>query len=76
MKFLNGAEADEVDEQDYGARAVVSFEFEAYPEPKILNSDELRALYERYGSFYVVADAIGASESFARQNSRKKPRLT
>jgi len=50
---------------------VVVFEFEAYPEPKILAATELQALYARYKSFYKVATAIGASEPFARQNARK-----
>ncbi len=72
----NGAEVDEVDERNFGPRAVICFEFEAYPEPKILNLTELRALYDRYGSYYEVADAIGTSESFARQTSHKNPGLT
>lgn len=38
----NGAEGDEVDERNFGARALVCIEFEAYPEPKILNAAELR----------------------------------
>ena len=64
-----GAQVDEVDEHRFG-RAVVVFEFEAYPEPKILSSTELQALHARYKSFYKVGYAIGASEGFARQNAK------
>ncbi len=46
------------------------FEFEAYPEAKALGPDELRALYSSYRSFYRVAELIGASEAFARQNTK------
>ena len=75
IRKKDGARVDEVDEHRFG-RAVVVFEFEAYPEPKILLSTELRALHARYKSFYRVGDAIGASEGFARQNSKMfgKPR--
>jgi hypothetical protein len=46
----------------------VVFEFEAYPEPKILDSDELNSLYERYGSQKAVARAIGTSRVFVTEN--------
>ncbi len=68
----NGAEVDEVDERNFGPRAVVVFEFEAYPEPKVLTPSDLRALYSRYKSFKRVAEVIGASEAFARQNAAKE----
>jgi hypothetical protein len=67
-----GAETDEVDERGVGPRTVVVFEFEAYPEPKSLSPLDLRALYQRYKSFYKVADIIGASEGFARQNANRE----
>jgi hypothetical protein len=50
---------------------VFIFELEAYPEAKSLSSAELRALYAASGSFYEVADIIGASEAFARQNAKQ-----
>ncbi len=50
---------------------MVVFEFEAYPEPKVLTPSDLGALYRRYKSFYRVAEVIGASEAFARQNAAK-----
>jgi hypothetical protein len=68
----NGAEVDEVDERDFGHRTVVVFEFEAYPEPKVLTPSDLRVLYSRYRSFKRVAEVIGASEAFARQNAAKE----
>lgn len=65
LKFLNGAEVDEVDEPDFSGLVVI-FELPAYPEPKSLTPSELRALYAQYKSFYRVAEVIGASEGFAR----------
>ena len=72
-KFTRGARVEQVDEHHFG-HTVVVFEFEAYPEPKVLSSTELQALYARYKSFYKVGDAIGASEGFARQNAQSKHR--
>jgi hypothetical protein len=69
LKFLNGARVEQVDEHLF-AMVVVTFEFEAYPEPKVLLPIELKALHDRYESFYKVGDAIGASEGFARQNAK------
>jgi hypothetical protein len=62
-----GAQVAQVDEP----RTVFIFELEAYPEAKSLSSADLRALYAATGSFYKVADLIGASEAFARQNANK-----
>jgi hypothetical protein len=47
---------------------VVCIELEAYPEPKVLSPAQLKALYERFGSFARAGQAIGASEGFVRQN--------
>lgn len=69
--LLNGARVEQVDEHHF-SDVVVCFEFEAYPEPKVLSPLELQALYDRYKNFYVVGDAIGASESFVRQNVRSR----
>lgn len=62
-----GAQVEQVDEHRF-ACAVVAFEFEAYPEPKVLSAIELQALYARHKSFVRVGAVIGASEGFARQN--------
>jgi hypothetical protein len=51
---------------------VVCFEFEAYPEPKMLTSKHLKALYERYGTYVAAGNAIGASEGFVRQSIKIK----
>jgi hypothetical protein len=43
---LHGTQADELDElSSKAANTVIIFEFEAYPEPKILTPIELKALY-------------------------------
>ena len=48
---------------------ILAVEAEAYPEPKALNSTELRALVQIHGGFAQVARAIrGVSEGFIRQN--------
>jgi len=65
-----GAQAEQVDEPFSGPEPVVCFEFEAYPEAKALGSCELRALYARYQSYYRVAELVGASEAFVRQNAK------
>jgi len=68
-----GARVEPVDEPD-NASTVVIFEFEAYPEPKVLSPIELQALCARYQSFVKVGAVIGTSEGFVRQNvqARKK----
>lgn len=63
----SGAQVAQVDEP----RTLFIFELEAYPEAKSLKTAELRALYAATGSFYEVADIIGASEAFVRQNCFK-----
>lgn len=68
---FNGARVEQVDEP-HSASVVVCFELEAYPEPKVLSSIELRVLYARYKSFVRVGTAIGTSEGFVRQNFRVK----
>jgi hypothetical protein len=45
---------------------------EAYPEAKVLLANELTALHRRFQDWHRAADEIGASEAFARQNSRLK----
>jgi hypothetical protein len=46
------------------------FEVDAYPEAKVLNAVELKALHQRHGDWFQVAELIGASEAFARQNGK------
>jgi hypothetical protein len=70
LKFLNGAEVEQVDEPLWEPSALVVFELEAYPEPKSLDQADLCALYGRYGSFHRVAKHIGTSEAFARLNAK------
>ncbi len=63
-----GAQAAQVDEP----LTTLIFELSAYPEAKALSPAELRALHATTGSFYQVADLIGTSEAFVRQNAKKK----
>jgi hypothetical protein len=65
---LNGAQVDDVDEPLFTASTVVIFEFEAYPEPKVLTPIELQALYSQYKNYRAVGRLVGASEAFVRQN--------
>lgn len=70
-----GARVAEVEEPPWGTKSIL-FEFEAdeVAEPKALKSDELRRLTSRYGSFVNAAKAIGTSEAFVRQNSKRNIR--
>lgn len=56
---------------------VVSFEVEAYPEPKILHQNEFKELCELYGSQGKAAKAVSCSRSFVtilvnRTNSKDR----
>jgi hypothetical protein len=53
--------------------AVVIFDLEAYPEPKILSRAELKHLMRSYGTTVAVAKFVGCSQSHVseRLNSRK-----
>ena len=46
-------------------------EFEAYPEPKVLMTEELAQIVMAIGSTQRAADYIGASEAFVRQNMER-----
>ena len=71
MKVLNyGAEVEQVVEQNFGFQAVVVFEFEEYPEPKLLSKKQLKHLYLRYNSYAKVSKHIGVSPDFVSQNIR------
>jgi len=52
----------------------VLFELEAYPEPKILNSFELKRIMGVFGTTVAVAKFLGCSQSHVseRLNSNKK----
>ncbi len=52
--------------------AVVIFELEAYPEPKILTSIELKKLLKSYGSVRVLAESLGCSFGFISDQTRTK----
>ena len=69
---LNGARVEQVDEHHLGPLALFIFEYECYPEAKILSSTELRALHQKLGGWPAVGRMIGASEGFARQNGQKQ----
>jgi len=64
----NGARVEKVDEP----RALFIFELEAYPEAKILSSNELKALYQEFNSSFKVASIVVASEAFVRHSCQKK----
>jgi len=72
--FYFGAQDNKVHEHlglnlSPGGRTVITFEIEAYPEPKVLSPSELCGLVARYGGFKQTARAIGdVSEGFVRQN--------
>lgn len=67
-----GARVEQVGEHLFGPSALFIFEYECYPEAKILSSTELWALHHRLGSWVAVGALIGASEGFARQNAWKR----
>ena len=67
--MLNGAQVEKVDELLFTGSSIFVFEMDAYPEAKILSPQELQQLYKAYGSWDMVADEVGASEAFVRQNS-------
>ena len=54
---------------------VITFDIEAYPEPKALSEAVLTALADKYGGWTQAAGAIGGvSEGFIRQNSDVRKR--
>jgi hypothetical protein len=52
--------------------SILSIEFEAYPEAKLLSASNLKYLVKKYSSHIVVAKLIGASEAFVRQGVNYK----
>ena len=69
---LDGAQGEDVNEPFERSRAVVSFEFDDYPEAKALSKADLDVLYGNLKSFYLVGEVIGASEAFARHNVKQR----
>lgn len=51
----------------FRVEAILQVEFEAYPEPKTLLPQDLKALRDKYGDSTAVGRRIGASEGFVRQ---------
>lgn len=67
-----GAQVEQVGEHPSHASTLLIFEYDCYPEAKILSGAELKALFLKLGSWTAVGSSIGASESFARQNVNKE----
>jgi hypothetical protein len=65
----NGAQVEKVDEPLFASSPIFVFEMEAYPEAKALLGTDLRRLHRVFGSWYRVAELVGSSEAFVRQNS-------
>ena len=65
-----GAQVEKVGETFWLGSLVFTFQMDAFPEAKSLNSNELRALHSNLKSWPKVADLIGASEAFAYQNAK------
>ena len=65
--LLIGGEGDKVGELS----SVVTFDLEAYPEPKILTQDELRRLMRVFGTTIAVARHTGASQQFVSKHLTK-----
>lgn len=51
---------------------VLQFEFEAYPEAKLLWRSNINDLIAKYKSLVSIANIIGASKAFVRQKYRIK----
>ena len=64
-----GAQVEQVDEHPANACAVLIFEYGCYPEGKILSKAEIGAVYKKFKSWQRVADEVGTSQAFVRQNS-------
>lgn len=60
--LTNGAQVAQVDEP------LTTFIFEL--EAKAVSAAQLTHLHREFGSFYRVAEVIGASEAFVRQNAK------
>lgn len=60
LNKLNGGESFKVGEH----LSCVYFEFEVYPEPKILTSEEIKQLAKTQGSTVALARFLGCSQAF------------
>jgi hypothetical protein len=68
--LLNGGESRIVGELS----PTVIFEFEAYPEPKILSSADLKPLMRLLGTTVAVAELIGCSQQFVSEKLKSRQR--
>jgi hypothetical protein len=64
-----GAQVEQVVEHRSSSCTPFIFEFDCYPEAKILSKAEIQAVYKRFKNWQMVADEVGASQAFVRQNS-------
>lgn len=62
-----GAQVEQVDEHRTSPCATFIFEFNCYPEGKILSKSEVKAVYKRFKKWDLVANEVGTSEAFVRQ---------
>jgi hypothetical protein len=67
-KGNNGGESHKVGEH----LSSVLFEFEAFPEPKILNFQELKHLMKVFGTTVAVAKFLGCSQSHVSEHLKSK----
>ncbi len=70
VRYENGGENAKVGEHP----AVVIFELEVYPEPKILSTNELKDLLRLYGSVRALAKELGCSIGFICDKTKIKSR--
>ncbi len=70
----SGAQVEQVDEHP-GPFTTFIFEMESYPEAKSLIGTEIKALYRKFRSWPQVAEIVGSSESFVRQNASRRKQL-
>lgn len=71
----DGARVPEVEEPLWAVMSILfGFELDEVAEPKALFPEDLQKLIKKYSSFSKAATAIGASEAFVRQNSKRNLR--
>ena len=67
-----GARDPEVEEPVFGAKSILfEFEVDEVAESKALLPEDLRTLVLKHKSYVNVAENIGASKAFVRQNMKK-----
>jgi len=65
---LNGGEGHKVGELS----SAVIFEFEVYPEPKILSAADLKPLMRLLGTTVAVAEYVGCGQQFVSERLKSK----